>query len=265
MKCSYCPEPAVMQLTEMLSHIDFTDRLMCLNCGARRYAQVISEIAGWVVREPADRREGSSRFLITFLLLTEASEHQVVVLQEAGGQRTLPMGIGLAEAANLDRRLRRVYCPRPLTHDAWAQTITALNAELEEVTFTDLRDGVFFGRLRLSVANPVVAPPATAIQQAGGAVSLPAGGSPTLEIDVRPSDALAMALVENVPVYIREEVLQIQATQDQAQRQGTLAAALPGDRPSVAPPQFGQPPLPESPLGLREGIVPVRPWWKFWK
>jgi uncharacterized protein len=78
-----------------------------------------------------------------------------VVLREAGGERTLPIVCGIFEATSMDRKLKQMSSPRPLTFDAWASTIAALGGELQDAFITELRDHTYFARLRIRQRAPV--------------------------------------------------------------------------------------------------------------
>jgi len=105
------------------------------------------------------------------------------VLRELGGAREWPMMCGIFEASSLDRRVRGLAAPRPLTHDALVATVAALGGELEDVLISDLREGIYYAKLR--------------IRQAGRRV----------EVDVRPSDAMTTALVADVPIFLANAVV----------------------------------------------------------
>ena len=107
----------------------------------------------------------------------------VVVLQERGGTRRLPMYTGPAEAIALACSLESVEMPRPMTYQLAANLLTAAGSRLTEVRVTRLVEGVFY---------------------AGVVVAGPDG---TVEVDARPSDALNLAVVSGAPVRIDAAVL----------------------------------------------------------
>jgi bifunctional DNase/RNase len=117
------------------------------------------------------------------LLISERQETQLVYLGELGGQRHFPFTIGFFEACALDRGLKKVTVPRPLTHKAWLTTAETLGAKLRRAGINGLRDQTYFGFLQL--------------EKDGGMV----------EVDVRPSDALVLCAVADVPFYVSEAVL----------------------------------------------------------
>jgi hypothetical protein len=117
------------------------------------------------------------------ILITETAEPQVIVLKEVDGERQFPILIGISEAVAIDREVKGFQPQRPLTHDLLASTIESLHGRLERIEVCDLRDNTFFAKLM--------------IQQAGEWV----------EVDARPSDAIALAVRVQVPVYVAESVL----------------------------------------------------------
>jgi hypothetical protein len=117
------------------------------------------------------------------IVISENREPQLIVLRERNGQRHLPIVIGLYEAHAIDRRLKGVANPRPLTHDLLGNVIEQLGAELEKIVINDIHDGTFFAKL--------------VIRQAGELV----------EVDSRPSDAIALGVATEVPIYVEDHVL----------------------------------------------------------
>jgi uncharacterized protein len=117
------------------------------------------------------------------IIINEIDDDQVIVLNEVDGERSLPIVIGLFEATNIERRVKEPPTPRPLTHDLIVSSIENLGGELQDILINDLRDKTYFAKLR--------------VRQDGELV----------EIDCRPSDAVAVALAANVPIYVMEQVL----------------------------------------------------------
>ncbi len=117
------------------------------------------------------------------IIITETSDQQVIVLKERDGERQFPIVIGSYEAFAIDRRLKGVEVPRPLTHDLLANVIESLHGELEKIVVCDLRHGTFFARLIVRHDGELV------------------------EIDSRPSDAIALGVAMEVPIFVDENVL----------------------------------------------------------
>jgi bifunctional DNase/RNase len=107
----------------------------------------------------------------------------VLLLKEVGLGRILPIWIGQPEASSIAMRLQGVIPERPLTHDLLGNVLAALGARLERVTIGSLRDETFHARLLLATADA------------------------RHEVDARPSDAIALALRLEVPIYAAAEVL----------------------------------------------------------
>ncbi len=123
------------------------------------------------------------RMELSRIFIREMTDMQIIELTEVDGDRTFPIVIGLPEAFAIERRLKGIDIPRPQTHDLLSSVIGQLGGELKEIVVTDLVDGTFYARL--------------VIEQDGESV----------EIDSRPSDAIALGVAENVPIFVDEEVL----------------------------------------------------------
>lgn len=117
------------------------------------------------------------------IVISEKHDQQVIVLRERNGTRTLPIVIGLTEALAIDRRVKGVQTQRPMTHDLLANVIEGLSAELEKIVVNDLKDSTFYAKLVLRHQGEV------------------------LEIDSRPSDAIALGIANEVPIYVEDHVL----------------------------------------------------------
>lgn len=122
------------------------------------------------------------------IIISENRDSQVIVLRERNGQRHLPIVIGLNEALAIDRRVKGVPLMRPMTHDLLGNVIEALAGELEKIVVNDLQDGTFFAKL--------------VIRQHGELI----------EVDSRPSDAIALGVATDVPIYVAQHVLEETAT-----------------------------------------------------
>jgi len=122
------------------------------------------------------------------ILIREHTSAQIIELRElhpvAGEPRSFPIVIGISEAIAIDRRLSGFKVGRPLTHDLLADTIEALGATLDSIAITDIVEGTFFATLNL-------------VDSEGTAVT----------IDARPSDAIALAVAGDVPIYVSDTVI----------------------------------------------------------
>ena len=117
------------------------------------------------------------------IVISETRDTQIIVLRERDGNRNLPIVIGLTEALAIDRRIKGVQLQRPLTHDLLGNVIESLAAELEKIVINDLQDHTFYAKL--------------VIRQQGELI----------EVDSRPSDAIALGVATEVPIYVEDHVL----------------------------------------------------------
>lgn len=117
------------------------------------------------------------------IIISETNDEQVIVLKEIDGERAFPIVIGIWEAVAIDRNIKGKKTPRPMTHDLIENVIGGLDAKLERVVVNDLRDRTFYARLVLR------------------------RNGKTVEIDSRPSDAIALAVQMKAPIYVEEKVL----------------------------------------------------------
>ena len=108
----------------------------------------------------------------------------IVLLKTADGNRFLPIWIGHPEAAAILMKLQNASTPRPMTHDLVTEILGQLNAEVVRITVTELRENTFFAQIT--------------VQQDGSEV----------EIDSRPSDAIALAIRSDAPIYAAESVIE---------------------------------------------------------
>jgi bifunctional DNase/RNase len=108
------------------------------------------------------------------------NQQPILMLTEAVGSRSLPILIGSAEATAIAMHLQGVHPPRPLTHDLFRDVITAVGRSLTQVRVVDFREGTFYGELAFD--NGV-------------------------SVSARPSDAIALAVRCEVPVFVEEAVL----------------------------------------------------------
>ena len=117
------------------------------------------------------------------IIISEMQDQQIIVLKEVDGDRKFPIVIGSGEAYAIDRRLKGILHPRPLTHDLLASVIEQLGGSIERIEINNLQDHTFFARIH--------------IRQNGS----------TVKVDSRPSDAIALGVATSVPIYVAEHVL----------------------------------------------------------
>jgi len=112
-----------------------------------------------------------------------ANYRRVVLLKEKMAERYLPIWIGPAEADAIAVKLQGVTVPRPLTHDLLCSVIDVLGADINSIIVNDLKSDTFYAKVILNVDGGL------------------------MEVDSRPSDALALAVRVEVPIYVDETVL----------------------------------------------------------
>jgi len=119
------------------------------------------------------------------IIISEINDQQVIYLKEIDGERSFPILIGIFEASMIDRRVKGIDSPRPLTHDLVVSAVESLGGQLQDVVINELRDHTYYAKLRVSHEGELI------------------------EIDARPSDAIAVAVTCNppLPLYVSEEVL----------------------------------------------------------
>lgn len=119
------------------------------------------------------------------ILITELQDLQIIELTEEDGDRRFPILIGINEAEAIRRRCTGIELKRPLTHELLDSVITSLGGELESISITDLSEHTFYASLN--------------IRTSGGEI---------LRIDSRPSDAIALVVGNELPIYVAEHVLE---------------------------------------------------------
>ena len=117
------------------------------------------------------------------IIISEIHDQQVIMLREVDGDRSFPIVIGIFEATSIDRRVKSIPTPRPLTHDLVTNVVEMLGGEIQDILISELVDHTYFAKLRIRKDGEL------------------------LEVDCRPSDAIALAVTARVPVYVNEDVL----------------------------------------------------------
>jgi bifunctional DNase/RNase len=119
------------------------------------------------------------------IIISEINDQQVIYLKEIDGQRSFPILIGLFEASSIERRVKGFAAPRPLTHDLICNIVENLGAEFQDVVISELKEHTYYAKLRVRHEGELV------------------------EIDARPSDAIAVAVTcqPPLPIFVNEEVL----------------------------------------------------------
>ncbi|MDA7980195.1 MAG: bifunctional nuclease family protein [Pirellulales bacterium] len=119
------------------------------------------------------------------IIISEIDDRQVIYLREVDGPRTFPILIGIFEATSIARRVKGEATARPLTHDLIVTVAEQLGGDPHSVVISELKDHTYYARLRISYEGELV------------------------EIDARPSDAIAVAVTcdPHLPIYVAEDVL----------------------------------------------------------
>ena len=117
------------------------------------------------------------------IMISETEDGQVIVLKETEGERVFPIVIGFFEAAAIDRRIKGHMLPRPMTHDLLASVIEQMGGRLARIIVTDLKDHTFYASL--------------VVERNGDEIL----------IDSRPSDAIALAVANDTPIFVEDHVL----------------------------------------------------------
>lgn len=117
------------------------------------------------------------------IIISEIDDHQVIILKEVEGDRSFPIVIGFFEATSIDRRVKGMPTQRPLTHDLISAVVDQMGGEIQDIIISDLQEHTYFAKLRIRKDGELI------------------------EVDCRPSDAVAVAVTARVPIYVNEEVL----------------------------------------------------------
>lgn len=132
------------------------------------------------------------RMQLSRILIRELVDYQIIELREVlpdgadeDDARTFPIVIGLPEAQAIERRLSGVTIKRPQTHDLLANVIEAMGGTLESIRINDLNEHTFFAQLKIRTADGRV-----------------------LDVDSRPSDAIALGIASGVPIDVEDHVIE---------------------------------------------------------
>jgi bifunctional DNase/RNase len=118
------------------------------------------------------------------LMMDPATNMPIVVLKDVGSDTVMPIWVGIFEANAIAIEIEKVAAPRPMTHDLTRNLLRHMNSQLERVVITELRDDTFFAVLWVRHDGEL------------------------MTVDARPSDAIALALRSDCPIYVSEQVMQ---------------------------------------------------------
>jgi uncharacterized protein len=119
------------------------------------------------------------------IIINETSDQQVIVLKERHGTRAFPIVIGIVEIFAIDRRLKGIKPPRPMTHDLLASIIENVGARVERIVIDDLRNHTFYAKIHLNIDGR------------------------TVQVDSRPSDAIALCAAMDAPIFVADHVFDL--------------------------------------------------------
>jgi uncharacterized protein len=117
------------------------------------------------------------------LMVDPITNMPIIILRDADGQRVLPIWVGIFEANAIALQMENISTPRPMTHDLLRNVIEDLSGHITKVVVSDLRDNTFYALIYVDT------------------------GSDTVAIDARPSDAIALALRAQAPIFVEESVI----------------------------------------------------------
>jgi bifunctional DNase/RNase len=180
-RCEECPRPQTVQITTVRRGTGVGERKLCDECARAHLARAWPSAAGR--GSTSADPDGEVEIEVTTVILSLVHEQQVIRFQEVGDTRAFSFVCGIFEATALDRMLRGLVPPRPLTHDAWRLTLEAVGARVRAVSFREVRDGIYYADLRMDTRDGPVT------------------------VDLRPSDAVHLAIKARVPILIREGLL----------------------------------------------------------
>ncbi|MEW5723788.1 MAG: bifunctional nuclease family protein [Thermodesulfobacteriota bacterium] len=127
---------------------------------------------------------------VSGLTIDPYSNSPIMILKEDNGERSLPIWIGLLEATAIASELEKVKFARPMTHDLLRNVIETFEVKVEKVEVCDLRENTFYAFIHMT------------------------GENKRLKLDARPSDAIALALRAEAPIFVNEEVFEKSARVD---------------------------------------------------
>jgi len=138
------------------------------------------------------------------LMMDPATNMPIIVLKDVASDTVMPIWVGIFEANAIAIEIEKMAAPRPMTHDLTRNLIRHLNGTLERVVITELKEDTFFAVLWLRQ------------------------GEEPMTVDARPSDAIALALRADCPIYVSEQVMQSAKLNTSGPPEGPTAEQLRG-------------------------------------
>jgi len=171
------------------------------------------------------------RVVVDSIRVSLLTQHRVVVLRETDSKRYLPIWIGPFEADAIAMAIQGHEPQRPMTHDLLKVLISDLDSQIIHILVNDIQDNTFFARI--------------VIEQRGR----------TIEVDARPSDAVALAVRTEVPIYIADHVLeQAGVFFDEDEQPGSAEAASLQDPSAESEPE-GEPDLNDDSMSIFRNFI----------
>jgi len=121
--------------------------------------------------------------IISGLAVDPVTKNPIVILKEIDGERTLPIWIGFLEATAIASELEGIQFSRPMTHDLLKNIMETVNIKIDKIEVCDLRNNTYYALIHISYNEK------------------------TITIDARPSDALALSLRVEAPIFVEEKVI----------------------------------------------------------
>jgi bifunctional DNase/RNase len=118
------------------------------------------------------------------LMIDPITNMPIVILKDKEGDRVLPIWVGVFEANAIALQIENISTPRPMTHDLLKNILTEIEAEVQRIVVSDLRDNTFYAMIYLDRDGETIA------------------------IDARPSDAIALALRTRAPIFVEDSVVE---------------------------------------------------------
>jgi bifunctional DNase/RNase len=162
-------------------------------------------IVDWALSEGQEKRERMDiEVRIRGLMMDPSTNMPIVVLKDVGSEAVMPIWVGIFEANAIALEIEKMTAARPMTHDLTRNLVRHLNGELEKVVITELKDDTFYAVLWMRQ------------------------GDEQVTVDARPSDAIALALRADCPIYVADKVMESAKLNTSGPPEGPTAEQLRG-------------------------------------
>ena len=150
------------------------------------------------------------------LALDPVSNMPIIILRDEEEKRSLPIWVGIFEANAIALELEKIATPRPMTHDLIKNIVESVEAKIEKIVVTDLRENTFFALIHLRL------------------------GEEEITVDSRPSDAIALALRAGAPIFVEEDVVRRAKSVEVAPKESDDQEKLKEWLENLTPEDFGK-------------------------